>query len=139
VQFISKKFPDGKIISTVIGGVPVSAPIERTVCDGLILVGDAARQTDPLSGGGMANAMHAGKMAGEVCAKAIKNGDVSAAALGEYEKMWRETIGRTNERLYRIKELFVSLRDEDINESVHHYARETERMRQIFEMFRGRI
>ena len=138
-RFVSKKFPDGRIVSTMIGGVPVSAPIERTVCDGLILVGDAARQTDPLSGGGIVNAMHAGKMAGEVCARAIRNGDVSAAALGEYERIWRETIGKTNERLYRIKELFVSLRDEDINESAHHYASEKERMGQIFEMFRGRV
>lgn len=138
-KFAKKKFPDGKITGRVIGGVPVSAPVERTVCDGLVLVGDAARQTDPLSGGGIANAMLAGKMAGEVCASAIKNGNVSAAALGEYEKMWRETMGKKNERLYRVKELFVSLGDGDINENARHYASDKGRAGQIFEMFRGRI
>jgi len=46
-KFMETYMPRGKIIELVVGGVPVSGPIKQTIADGLILVGDAARQSDP--------------------------------------------------------------------------------------------
>uniref|UniRef100_UPI00272DFEA1 geranylgeranyl reductase family protein n=1 Tax=Methanococcoides sp. TaxID=1966350 RepID=UPI00272DFEA1 len=48
--FMEKNMPDAKIIEMVIGGVPVCGTIERTIANGLMLVGDAARQSDPITG-----------------------------------------------------------------------------------------
>ena len=50
-RFLEIHMPQAKIVEMVIGGVPVSGPIKQTVTDGLMLVGDAARQSDPLTGG----------------------------------------------------------------------------------------
>lgn len=52
-EFVKENFPAGKVLEIMVGGVPVSGPIETTTADGVILVGDAARQSDPITGGGI--------------------------------------------------------------------------------------
>lgn len=118
-DFIETHLPDGKIVELVVGGVPVSGPIEKTIADGLILVGDAARQSDPLTGGGITNAMDAGEIAGEVCIKAIEKEDYSIKTLKEYEDRWRATIGKEISRSLQVKNLLIKLTDEQFNQLAH--------------------
>lgn len=118
-EFVAKRMPRGRIIEIVVGGVPVSGPIERTIANGLMLVGDAARQSDPLTGGGIINAMDAGRIAGEVAFAAISKGDTSVKALEEYEKRWRATIGKNISRSLVVKNLFIRLKDEELNTLAH--------------------
>ena len=118
-EFMKARFPDGKVLEVVVGGVPVSGPIERTVADGIILVGDAARQSDPITGGGIINAMAAGVMAGEIAADLVPKGEVDSGSLQVYEKRWRETIGKHISRNFAVKEFFVDLTDDDLNHLVH--------------------
>ena len=96
----------GSPVTLVVGGVPVAPPLPRLVTSGLMLVGDAARQVDPLTGGGVANAMMAGRLAAEVAAQAIAAGDTSAEALALYEERWMAGRGRKMARNYRLKERF---------------------------------
>ncbi len=118
-RYIETYMPKGKIVEMVVGGVPVSGPIKQTVADGLMLVGDAARQSDPLTGGGITNAMDAGKMAAEVCIKANENGDYSVRTLKEYEDKWRSTIGKELSKSLQVKNLLVKLNDEQLNQLAH--------------------
>ncbi|MBU4076189.1 MAG: NAD(P)/FAD-dependent oxidoreductase, partial [Euryarchaeota archaeon] len=118
-RFLEINMPQAKIVEMVVGGVPVSGPIKQTVTNGLILVGDAARQSDPLTGGGITNAMDAGKMAGEVCIKAKERGDYSVKTLKEYEDGWRATIGKEISRSLKVKNLFIRLSDEQLNQLAH--------------------
>ncbi|HEV2317673.1 MAG TPA: NAD(P)/FAD-dependent oxidoreductase [Thermoplasmata archaeon] len=104
-------YAKGKTIDIVGGGVSIAAPIRESVTDGFLLVGDAARMIDPITGGGIANGCIAGKIAGEVGAEAAATGDASKAFLQKYEKGWR---ARLEEKLYRnwmAKEKLVSLSD----------------------------
>jgi len=105
----------GKIIEINAGGIPVGGPIKRTVKDNLLIVGDAARQVNPLDGGGIDLAMQAGDIAGEVAAKAVAEGDVSEKRLNEYERRWREQMGRRLERYLKAKNVFITLSDEDLD------------------------
>ncbi len=119
-RFLEKKFPDARIIEMVFGGVPVSGSIEKTSANGLMLIGDAARQADPITGGGILNAMDAGKLAGEAAYAAISAGDVSLQKLEEgYEKRWRETIGHEIDMSLVVKNCFINLSDEDLNSLAH--------------------
>ncbi|MCZ7357119.1 MAG: NAD(P)/FAD-dependent oxidoreductase [Candidatus Methanoperedens sp.] len=118
-KFIDTFIPHGKIVEMVVGGVPVSGPIKQTVANGLILVGDAARQSDPLTGGGIINAMDAGKMAGEVCIKAREKGDYSVKTLKEYEDRWRATIGKELSKSLLVKNMVLKLTDEQLNQLAH--------------------
>ena len=118
--FLEKKFPDAKIVEMVFGGVPVSGSIEKTSANGLMLVGDAARQSDPVTGGGILNAMNAGKLAGEAAYEAISAGDVSLKKLEElYEKRWRATIGHAIDLSLIVKNCFINISDEDLNSLAH--------------------
>jgi digeranylgeranylglycerophospholipid reductase len=96
----------GSPVTLVVGGVSVAPPLPRLVASGLMLVGDAARQVDPLTGGGIANAMLAGRLAAEVAAQAIAAGEPSAEALAPYEERWMASRGRKMARNYRLKERF---------------------------------
>jgi digeranylgeranylglycerophospholipid reductase len=94
------------MVTLIAGGVPVALPPAPMVADGCVLVGDAARQVDPLTGGGIANGMAAGRLAARVIAEAIEAGDVSQAALRLYEQEWDEGIGRGMARNYRLRARF---------------------------------
>ena len=115
-RFVAANFPHGKPIECIVGGVSVCRPLECTVADGLMIVGDAARVVDPLTGGGIYNAMLTGRLAAEVAAEAIAKGDTGRQALMTYDRRWRDSkMGHTIERNYKIKEFFIGLSDEKLN------------------------
>ncbi|HQD25451.1 MAG TPA: NAD(P)/FAD-dependent oxidoreductase [Methanoculleus thermophilus] len=115
-RFIAKNFPNGKTIEAIVGGVPVCRPLACTVADGLIVAGDAARVVDPLTGGGIGNAMYTGRLAGEVATECIEAGNCSKDALMRYDREWRASkMGATIERNYKVKEYFVTLDDAKLN------------------------
>ncbi len=96
----------GSPVTLITGNVPVGIPYGGIVSNGVMLIGDAARQADPLTGGGIANAMVAGQLAAEVAGRAVEDGDTSAAFLSEYQSRWHEARGHKMERNYRLKRRF---------------------------------
>ncbi len=118
-NYLKNYLPHARIIEMVVGGVPVCGPIKQTINDGLMLVGDAARQSDPLTGGGIVAAMDAGKIAGEVAIKAHQTGDFSVRILKEYEDRWRATIGKEMSKSLQVKNLLIKLTDEQLNKLAH--------------------
>ncbi|MDD1719550.1 MAG: NAD(P)/FAD-dependent oxidoreductase [Methanoregulaceae archaeon] len=118
-RFVASHFPDGKTIECIVGGVSVCRPLPCTVADGLVIVGDAARVVDPLTGGGIYNAMFTGRLAAETAAKAISNGDCGKEALMPYDAGWRAAkVGKTIERNYHIKEYAIALTDAKLNDLI---------------------
>ncbi|MGZ4903387.1 MAG: NAD(P)/FAD-dependent oxidoreductase [Halobacteriota archaeon] len=117
--FVERHFPEGQQIELNVGGDPVSNATSTTVKPGLMLVGDAAHHTDPITGGGIINALEGGKLAGEVAKEAVRLNDFSLKVLQRYEAAWRASFGKTLDRNYRIKEAFVKLSDDDLNKLVH--------------------
>ena len=119
-KFVKKTFPDGKTIEFIPGGVSVCRPLDCTVADGLMIAGDAARVVDPLTGGGIYNAMFTGRLAAEVAADCIGKGDVSKTCLMAYDKAWRASkMGKAIERNYHIKEYLIKQPDTKLNEIIH--------------------
>ncbi|HUK37782.1 MAG TPA: NAD(P)/FAD-dependent oxidoreductase [Methanomicrobiales archaeon] len=123
-RFVAARFPAGKTIEYIVGGVSVCRPLPCTVADGLMVVGDAARVADPMTGGGIFNAMHTGRLAAGVASESISDGNCSSAALMAYDQAWRHAkLGKTLERNWRIKEYFITLSDEKLNAIVHSMSR----------------
>lgn len=123
-EFMKSHLPRGKVIEMNAGGVPVAPQLETMTTDGVMLVGDAAHQSDPLTGGGIISGMTAGVIAGEVAADAISGGDVKRASLKDYEDRWKEPHGNRLQRHYDLKEFFIKLTDEDLNVLFHSLAGE---------------
>lgn len=71
-----------------------------------MIVGDAARQVDPLTGGGIINAMTSGRIAAQVAAQALQAADVSASGLVAYQVEAERVLGRRLLRSYRLRERF---------------------------------
>jgi len=114
-EFMAWKFPEGKIIETVVGAVPASGMLKQLSTDGVLLVGDAGRVSDPITGGGIYNGMVSGRIAGNVIADAIKANDVSAKKLQRHDKEVREALGKLLDRNYKAKEFVVKANDNLMN------------------------
>ena len=119
-RFIEKQpgLRKGRPLEVVSGAVSVCAPIDQTVTDGLILVGDSARQIDPITGGGISNSCRAGRVAGEVLAKATKEKDFSAKSLQRYENGWRDLLEDHLYRNWMAKEKLVTLSDDTFDKII---------------------
>jgi digeranylgeranylglycerophospholipid reductase len=116
------RFKDGKVLDMVSGGVSVCAPIDQTVTDGLLLVGDAARMIDPMTGGGISNGCRAGKIAGQVAAEAVKANDTSAQFLMKYDKGWRDILEEKLYRNFMAKEKIAELSDDTFDKVIQVLA-----------------
>jgi digeranylgeranylglycerophospholipid reductase len=117
--FIAKhpELAQGSPIREVAGAVSCCQPLDSVVADGIMLVGDAARMIDPLTGGGVANSCRAGKVAGEVAAQAVKAGDSSKKFSQAYEKGWRAKFEDQMYRNWMAKEKLVTLSDETFDKA----------------------
>jgi len=115
-DFISKNptLKNGNPIRFLAGAVPVSNPIE-TVRNNLILVGDSARQVDPITGGGITHCLEAGKIAGETIGKAVEQQQFDKETLSIYETRWKEAFGKKIKRNYMVKEIFLDFDDKTLN------------------------
>lgn len=96
----------GSPVTLVAGNVPVALPCHKLVTGGLLLAGDAARQVDPLTGGGILNAMVAGRLAAQTAARALASGRASAAALEPYQQQAERLLGQGLARNYRLRQRF---------------------------------
>lgn len=108
----------GGMLDFVMGGIPVGSP-EHIVSDGILLVGDAAGQAKPTSGGGIYTGAFAAKIAGKVAATAALEGNTSADRLSEYDQLWRKGLGKELEIGMKIHDYIGKLEDSHLNELVN--------------------
>ena len=116
-EFISKNYPKAAVLYTVVGGVPCAPTLKKIAANGIMLVGDAAHQVNPVSGGGIVTAMLAGKIAGQVAAEAINSKDYSEKKLNRYALEWHKAAGKNHERFHKIKQAIYKLTDDDMNKT----------------------
>jgi geranylgeranyl reductase family protein len=111
------------------GGIPLK-PLHHTSGNRVIVVGDAAGQVKPTTGGGIYYGLLCADIAVDVLDRAIAGNDCSARALSEYERRWKKLLARelridrwarrAFERLSdrRIERLFGMVQDSRATESL---------------------
>lgn len=114
--FIKREGIEGKIVEFVAGAVPVYGEIETAVADNIMLAGDAAYHADPITGGGIANALAAGYYAGKVAAEAVRSGNYSASFLRRYDELWKNDFGKKLRRNKKLQLKFLEMDDKTISE-----------------------
>jgi digeranylgeranylglycerophospholipid reductase len=105
-SFFKERFKDSRILEIQGGGVPLAAPLRTQYADNLVLVGDAARHVNPITGGGIHTALSGGKIAAEFLINhfASPNAtDCSAAMMKGYQDNWLEELGDKMWKLYHTK------------------------------------
>ncbi len=113
--WVARRFPAGARTGYTVGGVIVHTTIKKTYADGVLIAGDAAHMINPLSGGGINNAMKAGRLAGCTAAAAIREGDTSERRLAAYHKAWMDLLGEDHLKYYRLKQGLEHMDDAFLN------------------------
>jgi len=103
------------MLDFVVGGIPLG-PLSKTYAEGTLIVGDAAGQVKPTSGGGIYTGAACAKIAGEVAASAALENDTSADRLAEYDQRWRAKLGRELAIGMKIHDFMGGLDDTEMNE-----------------------
>ena len=92
---LHSRFAGAKNISPLVGGlVPYNVDKFDYFGENFCICGDAARLIDPITFGGIGNAMASGYYAAQVAEKCVLNGNFSKKGTEEYSKMLQKRIGR---------------------------------------------
>lgn len=97
-KFLSHKdtnqFLKNAIIEEYMAGIIPFGSLKETVSDRVLLVGDAAAQVKPTSGGGIFTGLTCAKLAAETILSAVNTQNYSKQLLNTYHSQWKKTIGR---------------------------------------------
>ncbi len=126
-SFFRERFRDCRILEVQGGGVPLTAPLKTQYADNMILVGDAARHVNPITGGGIHTALSSGMIAGNFLGELLNGGArPNKETLKLYQDKWWDEMGNKMWKLYTVKkEIFsvasVTKRDEMLYETMAEY------------------
>jgi len=108
----------GKIVSAevepIYGVIPVK-PLPKTCGERLVVVGDAAGQVKPTTGGGIYFGLLSAEIAADTLHRGLTNDALSATNLADYERRWRRKLGRELEIDYYARKLYERLGDQRID------------------------
>lgn len=88
-RFLKMKI--GRVLKPDVGGIIKTGLIEDSVADRVLLVGDAASQMKPFSGGGITYGLIASNYCAAACLEALKNRKYDHSFLKDvYDKRWKK-------------------------------------------------
>jgi digeranylgeranylglycerophospholipid reductase len=132
-DFMSKNYPDASILTSIAGGVPCARTLEKISGPGIMLVGDAARQVNPLSGGGIASGMIGGSIAGRIAGESIKQKKPNHILT--YDKDWYDRLGRRHVIFDHIKASVFNFSDDKFNKIAESFNKIPNENRTLGKLF----
>ena len=105
---------DCEVVKKYCGKVPIGAR-RRMYSDNVMLIGDAAGQVKPISGGGIYPAMMSVPFLCETAEKAFGSDDFSEKMLSGYQKRWYPEVGKELGRSYRLRRIYLKFNNDDMN------------------------
>jgi len=96
--------------------VTIGGMLSEIVTDHAILIGEAAGQVIPLTGGGIHTSIAGGKIAAEVTAKALEEGNLSKQRLSEYKDKYNEYWGKRIKDSLKGLHAIEKLSDDELNQ-----------------------
>ena len=112
-RFIARLRTAGKVTGQVVGsaaGWIPAEPVRQAVYGNVLLVGDAAGHTHPITGAGIANAVVCGEMAGRWAARAVEMDD--PGVLHHYDDQWLDLFQDTLDHAHRRRQTMESFRQD---------------------------
>ena len=109
-KFLSTHMPGAPVDRLITGCVPLAVCSPVLAKRNLLVVGDAARQVNPLTAGGIMNSLEAADLASDFLLKTGKTRRHTKLLKG-YSKAWKRTQRRQQKIFALFKEIFVSAGD----------------------------
>ncbi len=97
------------------GGVIPLWTGRKVVQDNVMLVGDAAGQVKPTSGGGIYPSLVGARLAAETARAALAGDDLTEQALSEYPRAWEGVFGREFRQGRDLRRVYKSMTDGDFD------------------------
>ena len=111
----SKKLHKSRIVSLSFHPIPLGGPISKTYGNGLLVVGDAASQVKPTTGGGVITGMICAEIAAKTILKALNLNDFSERVLAEYQRAWMRRLGFEFKVMLRLRKMLDRLSDRRVD------------------------
>jgi digeranylgeranylglycerophospholipid reductase len=109
---------EGRIITADVamthGGVPLQPP-EKTYAERMVVVGTAAGQVKPTTGGGIYYGLLCADIAATHLDRGLKSGDLSAKSLSRYQRDWQKLLGKELRTGYWARKLYDHLNDRQLD------------------------
>jgi flavin-dependent dehydrogenase len=97
------------------GAIPIGSSIKRTYSDNILVVGDAAGQTKPTTGGGVIFGGIAAQFAGQVASEGIKLNRIDKRFLSRYSRFWKKEL-RSNLIIMKLVRNYIDgLSDKEVD------------------------
>ncbi|HID25136.1 MAG TPA: NAD(P)/FAD-dependent oxidoreductase [Thermoplasmata archaeon] len=110
----TQPFLEQAVVTRFLGGSIPLGVLRETVADNVMLVGDAAAQVKPLSGGGIYTGLLSSKHCTSVAEKAIEENNLTKKRLREYHNQWTQELKREIMFGMRVRRRYVQMDDEEI-------------------------
>lgn len=102
-----------RIVKKYHGKIPVYNSKKEIVKNNILLLGDAASQVKPTTGGGLIMGFKCAQIAADITEKALENDDIKI--LNEYESFYRKNFKSELKTQLMVQKIFKSLNDDDLD------------------------
>jgi geranylgeranyl reductase family protein len=113
-----KIFDNIKVIRYIGGVIPLGV-IKKTYDSNIMLVGDAAAQVKPTSGGGIYTGLLCAKYCSKIAIESLTKRDYSSIFLKRYHRLWRSDIGRELNMGMKFRRIFKNLSDRQFDRYIN--------------------
>ena len=116
-KFLNNLFSQGKVASPEAKIEQKAVPLGTLASsygDRILVIGDAAGQVKPTTGGGIYFGHIGAKIAAGVLDQALRHDDLAASQLSRYQKQWKVKMGKELSRGYRARWAYTKLSDRQI-------------------------
>ncbi len=112
---VSTKLRGAKLLKTSYHPISLGGVISRAYSGGLLVVGDAASQVKPTTGGGVIFGMTCARIASKVAAASINANDSSSNFLRQYQIACEKILGFDNRIMLKMRGILDDLSDRQLN------------------------
>ena len=116
-KFLNNLFGQGRIANREVEigqkAIPVGT-LARSYGDRILVIGDAAGQVKPTTGGGIYFGHLGAQLAAEVLDEALSSDNLTAGQLSRYQKQWKAKMGKELSRGYWARWAYAKLSDRQI-------------------------
>lgn len=114
------------VIKKYSGKIPLGGR-PRSYGERLMLIGDAAGQVKPISGGGLYPAFRSAEALKNMANIVFETNDFSAKNMSQYEEEWKTDLGKEMKNGYRLRRAYVKFTDDDLDRAGKVASRESVR------------
>lgn len=120
----TRPFLESAIVSKIIAGRIPLGYIKKSADDNVMLIGDAAFQVKPISGGGIYPIAVSSGICADIIKKAFEKNDFSRNMLQEYHSMWSEKLKRELVLGMWFRKVYRRMKDDELEKFLSYLKRE---------------